>query len=51
MSARMMASKKPANIPAKCPTKSTLGEMVDIMMQLVHLQPVCTDVFRVKPHR
>ena len=37
ISARMTASKKPANIPAKWPTKSTFGEMVDIMMQLVHL--------------
>eukprot|EP00490_Sorites_sp_Unknown_P028470 CAMPEP_0114644762 /NCGR_PEP_ID=MMETSP0191-20121206/4152_1 /TAXON_ID=126664 /ORGANISM="Sorites sp." /LENGTH=135 /DNA_ID=CAMNT_0001857269 /DNA_START=247 /DNA_END=653 /DNA_ORIENTATION=+ len=34
----MMANKKPANIPAKCPTKSTFGEIVDIMMQLVHMK-------------
>ena len=38
MSARMMARRKPASIPAKCPTKSTLGEMVDIMMQLVTMK-------------
>ena len=38
ISARMIASRKPANIPAKCPTKSTLGEMVDIMMHEVHLE-------------
>ena len=37
ISARMIASRKPANIPAKCPTKSTLGEM-DIMMHEVHLE-------------
>ena len=38
ISARIIASRKPANIPAKCPTKSTLGEMVDIMMHEVHLK-------------
>ena len=38
MSARMMASRNPASIPAKWPTKSTLGEMVDIMMQLMTMK-------------
>mmetsp|Transcript_59661 Transcript_59661/g.94422 ORF Transcript_59661/g.94422 Transcript_59661/m.94422 type:complete len:203 (-) Transcript_59661:489-1097(-) len=38
ISARIIASRKPANIPAKCPTKSTLGEMVDIMMHEVHIK-------------
>merc|ERR1719456_193183 len=39
ISASITAISHPARAPPKCPTKSTLGEIVDIMMQLSIMKP------------